>query len=199
MDYLAIDADYGSVSKIYKETGKITSPMGCRAYLSRWDDPKTGETVTIGRANIGAVSINLPLLWEIAKYEHPGDVENAFFELLDHNMEIARQFHKRKYNVLRNMPSSSNPMCFTEGGLYKGNHKPTDPIGDCVDYMTASFGYIGLHELTEEVCGHSIFEDHSKFAKKVLQHMNDNIAKYKKKDGHLYALYGTPRISDWAS
>ena len=52
-DYLAIDADYGSVSKIYKETGKITSPMGCRAYLSRWDDPKTGETVTIGRANIG--------------------------------------------------------------------------------------------------------------------------------------------------
>lgn len=155
--------------------------------------------MTIGRANIGAVSINLPLLWEIAKYEHPGDVENAFFELLDHNMEIARQFHKRKYNVLRNMPSSSNPMCFTEGGLYKGNHKPTDPIGDCVDYMTASFGYIGLHELTEEVCGHSIFEDHSKFAKKVLQHMNDNIAKYKKKDGHLYALYGTPRISDWAS
>ena len=27
-DYLAIDADYGSVSKIYRETGKITSPMG---------------------------------------------------------------------------------------------------------------------------------------------------------------------------
>ena len=28
MDYLSIDSDYGTVSKLYKETGKITSPMG---------------------------------------------------------------------------------------------------------------------------------------------------------------------------
>lgn len=27
-DYLAIDSDYGDVSRIYKESGKITSPMG---------------------------------------------------------------------------------------------------------------------------------------------------------------------------
>nr|DAG58754.1 MAG TPA: hypothetical protein [Caudoviricetes sp.]DAU44278.1 MAG TPA: hypothetical protein [Caudoviricetes sp.] len=27
MDYLSIDSEYGTVSKLYKETGKITSPI----------------------------------------------------------------------------------------------------------------------------------------------------------------------------
>ena len=48
-DYLAIDSDYGTVSKIYKESGVVTSPMGCRAYLSPWKDPETGQYVTVGR------------------------------------------------------------------------------------------------------------------------------------------------------
>ncbi len=194
-DYLAIDSDHGTVSDVYKKTGKIISPMGCRAFLSRWDDPETGETVTIGRSNIGAISINLPLLWEVATHEHPGDPESAFFELLDSRMEMARQFHLRKYEVISNMPASSNPMCFCMGGLYHGNRKPHEKVGNLVDYMTASFGYIGLHELTELAKGKSIYEDHSEFALKVLRHMNSNIKQYKEQDHHLWALYGTPAES----
>lgn len=162
----------------------------CRAYLSPWKDPETGEYVTIGRANIGAVSLHLPLIWEVAKYEHSGEVEKAFYERLDECLEMIRNFHKRKYDVLRNTPCSTNPMCFTQGGLYKGFKKPTDKIGDLVDYMTASFGITGLHDLTMVAKGKSLLEDHSQFAKEVVRHIQEKVNQFKKEDGYLYALYG---------
>lgn len=58
-DYLSLSSDYGTVSKLFREHGVITSPMGCRAYLSPWHDEK-GRYVAIGRCNIGAVSLNIP-------------------------------------------------------------------------------------------------------------------------------------------
>lgn len=35
-DYLSLN--HGKVADIYKRTGAITSPMGCRAYLTEWHD-----------------------------------------------------------------------------------------------------------------------------------------------------------------
>lgn len=195
MDYLAIDSEYGDVSRIYKETGKITSPMGCRAYLSQWKDPETGETITIGRSNIGAVSLNLPLLWEIAQYEHPEAVEEYFFKLLDERMEDARQFHLRRYEMLSKVKCSTNPIMFTQGGLYKGTKHPDDPIGDLTNYMTASFGFVGLNELTLRARGMSIYENKSEFAEKVIDRMNENITRFKKEDNRGWALYATPAES----
>ena len=72
-DYLSISSEYGTVSRLFKEEGVITSPMGCRAYLSPWKDPETGKYVTIGRCNIGAVSLNIPLMIKVAMTEHPLD------------------------------------------------------------------------------------------------------------------------------
>lgn len=69
-DYLSLN--HGKVADIYKRTGAITSPMGCRAYLTEWHDPKTGEAITTGRCNIGAVSLNLPLIWKVAEKEGKG-------------------------------------------------------------------------------------------------------------------------------
>lgn len=146
-------------------------------------------------ANIGAVSLHLPLIWEVAKYEHSGEVEKAFYERLDECLEMIRNFHKRKYDVLRNTPCSTNPMCFTQGGMYKGFKKPTDKIGDLVDYMTASFGITGLHDLTMVAKGKSLLEDHSQFAKEVVRHIQEKVNQFKKEDGYLYALYGTPAES----
>ena len=194
MDYLSIDSDYGTVSKLYKETGKITSPMGCRAYLSPWKDPETGEYITIGRANIGAVSLHLPLMWKIAEYEHPEAVEETFYKILDENLEMTRTFLKRRYDVLRNTPCSTNPIAFTQGGLYKGTKNPDEKIGDLVNYMTASFGITALNELTEYARGQSIKES-NKFAKEVVQYIYNKVQQYKKEDGYLYALYGTPAES----
>ena len=62
---------HNAVAKVYLDSNKkvITSPMGCRAYLSPWKDPETDQYVTVGRCNLGAVSLNICLIMAIAKME----------------------------------------------------------------------------------------------------------------------------------
>lgn len=188
-DYLSIDSGYGTVSKLYREHGVITSPMGCRAYLSPWMDPETGKYVTIGRCNIGAVSLNLPLIYKLSK-----TCGSDFYAELEYNLELIRSFLKKRYDIVRHSKASTNPMAFTQGGFYKGNLNSEDEVGDLVDYMTASFGITGLDELTKLHSGCSLKEDQS-FAKEVLAYINQYIKDIKEEDGYLYALYGTPAES----
>ena len=133
-------------------------------------------------------------MWKIAEYEHPEAVEETFYKILDENLEMTRTFLKRRYDVLRNTPCSTNPIAFTQGGLYKGTKNPDEKIGDLVNYMTASFGITALNELTEYARGQSIKES-NKFAKEVVQYIYNKVQQYKKEDGYLYALYGTPAES----
>lgn len=185
-DYLSLN--HGKVADIYKRTGAITSPMGCRAYLTEWHD-KEGNAITIGRCNIGAVSLNLPLIWQVSKKEDKG-----FFYVLKDRMEVIREFFKKRYDAIRHTKACTNPMCFTQGGLYGGNLKPEDEIGSLTEYMTASFGITALNELSILATGKTLKED-SKFANIVVDFINENIEEFKKEDGYLYALYGTPAES----
>lgn len=185
-DYLSLN--HGKVADIYKRTGAITSPMGCRAYLTEWHD-KNDKAITIGRCNIGAVSLNLPLIWQVAKKEDKG-----FFYVLKDRMEVTREFFKKRYDAIRHTKACTNPMCFTQGGLYGGNLKPEDEIGSLTEYMTASFGITALNELSILATGKTLKED-SKFANIVVDFINENIEEFKKEDGYLYALYGTPAES----
>ena len=57
--------------------------------------------------------------------------------------------------------------------------------------MTMSFGITALNETSILMTGKSIAEDNS-FAIEVLKFINDYADKYKKIDGILYAIYGTP-------
>lgn len=193
-DYLSLTSDYGTVSKLYKETGVITSPMGCRAYLSPWADEQ-GQYHAIGRCNIGAVSINLPIIITRAKIEHPNDWETAFWPMLDDVLENIRSFLKKRYEIISHQKCSSNPLAYTQGGFLFGNKKPDDEVGDLIRYMTASFGITALDEATYLFTGKRMVEDEGKFANRVLRHLNDVIAHFKHEDGHLYALYGTPAES----
>lgn len=193
-DYLSLSSKYGTVSKLFQEEGVITSPMGCRAYLSPWKDPETGKFVTIGRCNIGAVSLNIPLIIKIAKTEYPESWREKFWEVFDDRLQTIREFLHKRYEVIRNQKCAGNPLAFTQGGFYKGHKNPDDIIGDLTDYMTASFGFTALDESTYLWCGKRILEDNS-FAKEVLQHINDKIKEFKAQDNHLYAIYGTPAES----
>lgn len=186
-DYLSLN--HGKVGDIYKRTGAITSPMGCRAYLTEWHDPETNEAVTVGRCNIGAVSLNLPLIWAISEKEH-----KDFFGILSDRLEVIREFFKKRYDTLSHTKASTNPMCFTQGGLYGGTLKPDDEIGDLTKYMTASFGITALNELSILATGKSLRED-SSFANEVVDFINNKIEEFKEEDGHLYAMYGTPAES----
>lgn len=184
-DYLSLN--HGKVGEIYHRTGAITSPMGCRAYLTEWHDPKTGEAITTGRCNIGAVSLNLPLIWKVAEKEGKG-----FYSVLEDRLQVIREFLKKRYDMIRHTKACTNPMCFTQGGLHNGNLSPDDEIGDLVEYMTASFGVTALNELNILATGKTLYQD-PWFAEDVLKHINDKVEQFKKEDGYLYAVYGTPK------
>lgn len=186
-DYLSLN--HGKVGEIYQRTGAITSPMGCRAYLTEWHDPKTDEAITVGRCNIGAVSLNLPLIWKVAEKEG-----KDFFDVLEDRLQVIREFLKKRYDMIRHTKACTNPMCFTQGGLHNGYLNPDDEIGDLVEYMTASFGITALNELTILATGKTLNEK-TFFAYDVLDFINDKIEEFKEEDGYLYAIYGTPAES----
>ena len=193
-DYLSIDDEYSDVARIYTTTGAVTSGMGCRAYLSEWHDPETDGCITVGRCNIGAVSLNLPVIMAYCKKTYK-DSWRLFFrtELYD-RLQVIRNFLKKRYDVIRHSKASSNPMAFMQGGLYKGYLKADDEVGDLVNYMTASFGITALNEASILWNGKTIKED-SAFAEETLDFINDCLKKFKEEDGYLYALYGTPAES----
>ena len=194
-DWLSLTGE-GYVAEIYKKYGAIISPMGCRAFLSPWFErggmePADAEDkpVFVGRFNIGAVSLHLPMIYAKAKQE-----SRPFFEVLDYYLELIRQLHIRTYAYLGEMRASTNPLAYCEGGFYGGHLKFHEKIKPLLKTATASFGITALNELQELYNGKSLVED-GQFAIDTLQHINDRIAEYKKADGNLYAIYGTPAES----
>lgn len=186
-DFLSLtgNPEVNKVAQEYLEYGTIVSPMGCRAYLSHWGNSEN-PSVTTGRCNIGAVSLNLPLIYAVAKQEN-----KDFYEVLDNRLEVIREFLKKRYDIIRHTKACTNPMAFMQGGFYKGNLKADDEIGDLVNYMTASFGVTALNELNILATGKTLYQD-PWFAEGVLKHINDKVEQFKKEDGYLYAVYGVP-------
>lgn len=193
-DYLSLSSENGSVSEIFRRYGAITSPMGCRAFLSLWQNEE-GRAVTTGRCNIGAVSLNLPIILKLAQLRYPDSWKTAFWRLLDERLEFIRAFFKKRYDIIRNQKCSSNPLAFTQGGFYEGTKNPDERVGDLVRYMTASFGITALDETTYLWSGKRLIEEGGDFSASVLRHLKDKLTEFKKEDGYLYAIYGTPAES----
>lgn len=194
-DWLSLTGE-GYVPSMYKKYGRVVSPMGCRAFLSPWyekggmypaDD--NDKPVFVGRFNVGAVSLHLPMILAKAKKENKN-----FYEVLDFYLEMIRGVHQRTYEYLGELRASVNPIAFCEGGFYGGHLKPGDKIKPILKPMTASFGITALNELQELYNGKSIAEDGA-FALEVLKYINSKIQQFKEEDGWLYATYGTPAES----
>ena len=191
-DWLSLTGK-GYVASIYKQYGEIISPMGCRAFLSPWyrkggmhPADENDSPVFVGRFNIGAVSLHLPMI--LAKSRKEG---TDFYETLDYYLNLIRQLHIRTYAYLGEMRASTNPLAYCEGGFLGGNLKLTDKIKPLLKAATASFGITALNELQELYNGKSLVED-GQFAVEVLEHINQKVAEFKEEDGNLYAIYGTP-------
>ncbi|MCH5338863.1 MAG: anaerobic ribonucleoside-triphosphate reductase [Acetatifactor sp.] len=194
-DWLSLTGK-GYVASMYKQYGKVISPMGCRAFLSPWyvrggmhpaDDKD--EPVFVGRFNIGVVSLHLPMILAKARKE-----SRDFYEVLDYYLNLIRQLHIRTYAYLGEMRASTNPLAYCEGGFLGGNLKLTDKIKPLLKSATASFGITALNELQELYNGKSLVED-GQFALEVLEYINNRINEFKEEDGNLYAIYGTPAES----
>ena len=194
-DWLSLTGE-GYVASMYKKYKRVVSPMGCRAFLSPWYErggmepaDEFDKPVFVGRFNIGAISLHLPMILAKSRQE-----SKPFYEVLDYYLELIRQLHIRTYNYLGEMKASTNPLGYCQGGFYGGHLNPNDKIKPLLKPMTASFGYTALNELQELYNGKSLVED-GEFAVKTLEHINEKINEYKKADGILYAIYGTPAES----
>ena len=194
-DWLSLTGD-GYVAGIYKRYGKVISPMGCRAFLSPWferggmkpaDDED--EPVFVGRFNIGAVSLHLPMIYAKAQKE-----SRDFYEVLDYYLELIRKLHLRTYEYLGEMRASTNPLAYCEGGFYGGHLGIHDKIKPLLASATASFGITALNEL-QQLHNHKSLVEDGRFAIEVMEHINEKLARFKEEDGRLYAMYGTPAES----
>lgn len=194
-DWLSLTGE-GYVPSMYKKYGEVISPMGCRAFLSPWYekgglDPldETDKPVFVGRFNLGAISLNLPMIYAKA------DKENKdFYEVLDYYLEMIRQLHIKTYDYLGEMRASTNPMAYCEGGFYGGNLKHTDKIRSLLKTATMSFGITALNELQKLHNKKSLVDD-GDFALEVMEYINKKVVEFKYEDGKLYAIYGTPAES----
>jgi len=191
-DWLSLTGE-GYVASMYKQYGKVVSPMGCRAFLSPWYErggihkaDENDQPVFVGRFNIGAISLHLPLIYAKAQKE-----SKNFYEVLDYYMELIRKIHIRTYDYLGEMKASTNPLAYCEGGFLGGHLGIHDKIKPVLKSATASFGITALNELQELYNGKSLAEDGA-FALEVMEYINKKVDEYKEKDGYLYAIYGTP-------
>ena len=191
-DWLSLTGK-GYIASMYKRYGKIISPMGCRAFLSPWyerggmypaDD--NDEPIFVGRFNMGAISLHLPMILAKARQE-----SKDFYEVLDYYLELIRQLHIRTRDYLGELRASTNPLAYCEGGFLGGHLGLHDKIRPLLDSATASFGITALNELQELYNKKSLVEDGA-FALEVMEYINKKIQQFKEEDGILYAIYGTP-------
>ena len=194
-DWLSLTGE-GYVPSMYKKYGEIISPMGCRAFLSPYYErggmnpaDENDKPVFVGRFNIGVVSLHLPMIYAKAKQEN-----KDFFEVLDYYLNLIRNLHLRTYDYLGEMRASTNPLAYCEGGFWGGNLGIHDKIKPLLKAATASFGITALNELQQLHNKKSLVQD-GEFALQTLQHINDKVNEFKKADGKLYAIYGTPAES----
>lgn len=194
-DYLSLTGE-GYVASIYKKYHKAISPMGCRAFLSPWFErggmePADSEDkpVFVGRFNIGAISLHLPLIYAKAKREG-----KDFYQVLDYYLELIRNLHLRTYDYIGELRASTNPLGYCMGGFYGGHLNFHDKVKPILKSATASFGITALNELQQLYNKKSIAED-GEFALEVMEYINKRVNEFKKQDGRLYAIYGTPAES----
>lgn len=195
-DYFNVRQVETETLRNYEKYGTPISPMGCRSIVSPFYESgnfiqqnESDLPVTVGRFNIGVVSLNLIMIYAKAK-----ETKKDFYSVLDEYLEIIRGIHKNTREQLSKIKASSYPLAFMEGGLWNGHLQADDVIEPCLKAATASFGITGLNELQQLHNQKSLVED-GEFALEVTKYIYEKLKQYKKEDGIAYAIYGTPAES----
>ena len=194
-DYISLSGE-GYIPSMYKEYNEIVSLMSCRASLSpyyqrggNYPQDNKDKPYFNGRANLGVISLNLPMILAKARQE-----SRDFYEVLDYYLEMIRNLHKRTYEFLGEKKASTNPLCFMQGGLNGGILNAEDKIKPLLNQMTMTFGITALNELQQLYNAKSLVEDGT-FALEIMEYINNYVTKIKKEDEILWAVYGVPAES----
>ena len=200
--------DYISAKKMREYKGDVYPCMGCRSFLTPDneqqpeglcnDDNKAdagnfvkGKHKYYGRFNQGVVTINLV---DVACSAH-GDME-AFWRIFDERLELCHRALRIRHERLMGTTSDVAPILWQYGALAR--LKKGEKIDKLLfgNYSTLSLGYAGLYEMCVRMTGKSHTDPEAKpFALKVMQHLNDKCAEWRKEENISYSLYGTPMES----
>lgn len=190
--------DYISEKIMLQTKGDVYPCMGCRSFLTpdrtraniaNAKNYNIGEHKYYGRFNQGVVTINLV---DVACSSY-GD-EEEFWKIFDERLELCYRALMARHNRLLGTPSDVAPILWQHGALAR--LKKGEPIDALLygGYSTISLGYAGLYECTVRMTNESHTNPNKgkPFAMKVMQHMNDKCAEWKKKTDIDFSLYGTP-------
>lgn len=170
--------------------GNVFSPMGCRSFLSPWQDEE-GNYKFEGRFNQGVVSLNLPQIGILAKRN-----EEKFWQLLDERLELCYEALMCRHNALVGVTSDVSPIHWQYGAIAR--LKKGEKIDKLLynGYSTISLGYIGLYEVTKLMKGVSHTDPEGlDFALRVMNHLREATDRWKAQTGIGFGLYGTPAES----
>ena len=200
--------DYISAKKMIEYKGDVYPCMGCRSFLTPDNEQndeglcdagdksnsktyEEGKHKYYGRFNQGVVTINLV---DVACSSH-GDMD-MFWNIFDERLELCHRALKLRHERLMGTTSDVAPILWQYGALAR--LKKGEKIDRLLfgNYSTISLGYSGLYEMCVRMTGKSHTDPEAKpFALKVMQHMNDKCAEWRKAENVSYSLYGTPMES----
>lgn len=174
------------------------SPMGCRSFLSVWND-EHGNEILDGRNNLGVVTINLPRIAIEAEAQEDEDAHDAFWRILDERLELCFEALMTRIDSLRGVKASVAPILYTEGA-FGVRLKPDDEILELFKNgrSSISLGYIGLHEtLLMFGSGLHPFDriGSQKLGRLIIEYLRAATEAWKKKTGFGFSLYSTPAES----
>ena len=174
--------------------------MGCRSFLTpdrsislgniaKAKNYVEGKGKYYGRFNQGVVTINLP---DVA-LSADGDMDK-FWKIFDERLELCHKALQIRHKRLSNATSDVAPILWQHGALAR--LEKGESIHELLHhgYSTISLGYAGLYECVKVMTGHSHTDngEGKEFGLKVMQHLNDATAKWKKEEDIDYSVYGTP-------
>lgn len=161
------------------------SSMGCRSFLSAWEDENGVEKFN-GRFNVGVVTVSLPMVAMQSKTENID-----FFECLDSHFEMAYKAQMFRINRIAPTKARQNPVLFTQGSIARLD--PDEEIGKLIygGYASASIGFIGLAETVELLHG----SQNKEHAIAICKFMKDKCNEFKMRSNVGFSPYGTPSES----
>lgn len=184
--------DFQSVDNTVRDLGFNPTSMGCRSFLSYYENPETGEPVEYGRFNVGVVTLNLPRI--AMQTENTGE----FMRLLDARAEIVREALDWRFDQVRGATASQSPIHYVTGAAGVAL-SPSEKVGDLVEggYATASMGYIGVYEATARFYGGDWYNNREavEFSVSIVRRLDELARSWKAENGRGYGVYGTPSES----
>ena len=184
--------DFQSVDNTVRDLGFNPTSMGCRSFLSYYENPETGEPVEYGRFNVGVVTLNLPRI--AMQTESTSD----FMRLLDARAGIVREALDWRFDQVREATASQSPIHYVTGAAGVAM-SPSEKVSDLVEggYATASMGYIGVYEAVARFYGGDWYGNREavEFSVNIVRRLDELARSWKAESGRGYGVYGTPSES----